>query len=155
MDFLDDLSKKITSAGQTAAKKTKEIAELTKLNAKVSEEERKLRDTYVAIGKLYVSLHSDTYEADFGDLIAALHEGEKQIEEYKAQIHEIKGVVKCEKCGAEVTSGSAFCNACGAPMPVVNPVDEEAEEAAEETPEAPAEEACCDAADTVNESTDI
>mgnify|MGYP002508334285 CR=1 FL=1 len=40
-----------------------------------------------------------------------------------------KGVSVCEKCGAEVAVNSAFCSACGAPMPVVKPVSETAEEA--------------------------
>ena len=55
-----------------------------------------------------------------------------KIRDYKHQIKDIKGVSVCEKCGAEVAVNSAFCSACGAPMPVVKPVSETAEEAEEE-----------------------
>lgn len=148
MSFFDDLGKKLSQAGQTAAQKTKEIAETAKLNSQISDEEKKINELYLQIGKLYVSLHDENHEADFDELIKSIHESEDKVKEYRQQVKEIKGIVVCEKCGAEVSNGAAFCSACGAPMPVVSPVETEtapagetSESKAEETPEVKVEEA--------------
>lgn len=148
MSFFDDLGKKLSQAGQSAAQKTKEIAETAKLNSQISDEEKKINDFYLQIGKLYVSLHDENHEADFDELIRSLHESENKVKECRQQIKDIKGVVVCEKCGAEVSNGSAFCSTCGAPLPVVSPVEpaaapegEMSESKVEEAPEVKAEEA--------------
>lgn len=145
MAFFDDLTKKISQAGQTAVQKTKEMADIAKLNSSVSDEERKIEDSYREIGKLYVSLRGESPEVDFAALIAAIRDSEGKIAGYRQQIKDIKGVVCCEKCGAEVSQNAAFCSACGAPMPVVKPVEEtpvQPEEAAQpETAETPVENA--------------
>lgn len=125
MSFFDDLGKKLSQAGQTAAQKTKEIAETAKLNSQISDEEKKINDFYLQIGKLYVSLHNEDYEADFDELVKGLHESENRVKECRQQIKDIKGVTMCEKCGAEVSSGAAFCSTCGAPMPVASPAEPE------------------------------
>lgn len=130
MAFFDNLGKKISQAGQTAVQKTKEMADIAKLNSCISDEERKIKDSYSEIGKLYMSLHDEDHEAAFSELVVGIHAAEKQIAEYQQQIKDIKGVVCCEKCGAEVTGNAAFCSSCGAPMPVVKPVETEEKAAA-------------------------
>lgn len=144
MDFLDNLGKKLTNAGQSAVQKTKEVADITKLSAEVSTEERKLSDCYSAIGKLYVSLHHDDYEEEFEKYFKFVKEYEAKIEECKQQIKEIKGIMTCEKCGADIPAGSMFCGKCGAPVAEqkeedaadeVNSDEETVEEAAVSEPE--------------------
>ncbi len=138
MSFFDDLGKKLSQAGQTAVQKTKEMADVAKLNSAISDEEKRIDDNYLQIGKLYVSLHDAEHEADFDAFIAAIHEAEGKIKGYRQQIKDIKGIVKCEKCGAEVSKDAAFCSACGAPMPKEEPVVEP--QPIEETPVAEAQE---------------
>lgn len=128
MAFFDELGKKISQAGQSAVQKGKELADIARLNSSVSDEERKIDDNYREIGKLYYSLRGENPDVDFAAMIAAIHESEGKIAEYKQQIKDIKGVVCCEKCGAEVSTNAAFCSACGAPMPVVKPVETQPEE---------------------------
>ncbi len=107
----------------------KEFADITKINSAISDEERKIEDTFREIGKLYLSLRGEDPEVDFAVMVSAIHESERKVAEYKQQIKDIKGVVCCEKCGAEVSNNAAFCSACGAPMPVVKPVETPVEEA--------------------------
>lgn len=128
MAFFDELGKKISQAGQSAVQKGKELADIARINSAVSDEERKIDDNYREIGKLYCSLRGENPDVDFAAMIAAIRESEGKIVEYKQQIKDIKGVVCCEKCGAEVSSNAAFCSACGAPMPVVKPVEAQPEE---------------------------
>lgn len=124
MSFFDDLGKKISQAGQTAVQKTKEMADAAKLNSAVSDEGKRIEDSYREIGKLYVSLHAADHEADFDAFFSAIQDSESKIKEYKLQLKEIKGVVICEKCGAEVAKEAMFCSACGAPMPKEAPAEE-------------------------------
>ncbi|MCR5808854.1 MAG: zinc ribbon domain-containing protein [Clostridiales bacterium] len=116
MSFFDELGKKISNAGQAAIQKTQEMASIAKLNGSISDEEKRINNAYTEIGKLYASLHAEDYEEGFAQLITGIKDAETKIANFKKQIQEIKGVVRCEKCGAEVASNVAFCSSCGAPM---------------------------------------
>lgn len=117
MAFFDDLGKKLSQAGQTAVQKTKEMTDIARINGMISDEEKKVNNNYYQIGKLYVAMHQTDFESDFAEMMTAIKESETKIRDYKQQIQDIKGVVRCEKCGAEVVSNVAFCSSCGAPMP--------------------------------------
>ena len=117
MAFFDNLGKKASEMTAKAMQKAQELSETTKLNSLISEEEKKINNTYYQIGKLYVSLHSEDSEETFAGMIASVAEGEQKISGYRRQIQDIKGIQRCEKCGAEVARGVAFCSSCGAPMP--------------------------------------
>ena len=119
MAFFDDLGKKISQAGQSAVQKTKEMTEIARINGLISDEEKKMTNNYYQVGKLYVAVHQHDFESDFAGMITAIAESETKIRDYKQQIQDIKGVVRCEKCGAEVAKGIAFCSACGAAMPQI------------------------------------
>lgn len=113
MAFFDKISEK----GQNAKKKTKDFVEVQKINSMISDEERNINNNYLQIGKLYVSMHSGDCDEEFKGMIESVRESEKKIADFKEQIQTIKGIVRCEKCGAEVSIQSAFCSSCGAPMP--------------------------------------
>lgn len=119
MAFFDKLSKTVTEASQKTIAKTKELADTSRLNSLISDEEKTITNQYFQIGKLYASLHKDDYEEDFAGMIAAIADAEAKIRDYKKQIQDIKGVQRCEKCGAEVANGAAFCSSCGATMPKI------------------------------------
>ena len=116
MDFFDKLSKTVTEASQKTIAKTKELADTSRLNSMISEEEKVITNQYFQIGKLYVSIHKDDFEDDFAGMIGVVAEAESKIRDYKKQLQDIKGVQRCEKCGAEVPNGAAFCSSCGATM---------------------------------------
>ncbi len=119
MDFFDDLGKKLSQAGQSAVQKTKGMADIVKLSAAISEEEKKINNGYAEIGKLYVSLHGAEAEPEFEELLKTIQDAEEKVKEYQSQLAVIRGVSRCEKCGAEVPANSVFCNICGAAMPEV------------------------------------
>lgn len=120
MAFFGDLGKKLSQAGQTAVQKTKEMTDIARINGMISDEEKKVNNNYYQIGKLYVAMHQNDFEDDFAGMITAIRESETKIRDYKQQIQDIKGVVRCEKCGAEVANDVAFCSSCGDPMPKQN-----------------------------------
>lgn len=146
MGFFDDFGKKISDASQGAIAKTKDFADVAKLNSNISDEERRINNAYQQIGKLYFEMHLEDFEDCFKDHFAAINESLGKIQDYRQQITNIKGVVKCPNCGAEVPKDSAFCSSCGTPVPKQDAPAAEAEvvsapEAAPVAEEAPVEEA--------------
>lgn len=125
MGFFDDFGKKISSAGQETIAKTKELADVAKINSNISDEENKIKTAYSEIGKKYFENHSEDSEEDYEAQIAVIKEAMEKIKAYEQQIVEIKGVVKCPNCGAENSKTAAFCATCGTALPV--PVTESVE----------------------------
>ena len=117
MAFFDDLGKKISQASQSVVQKTQGMSEVSRLNAVISESEKQIENCYLQIGKLYVAMHAADHEPDFTGMVNTIREAEARIRDSKEQIQLIKGLVKCEKCGAFVESSVAFCSTCGAAMP--------------------------------------
>lgn len=127
MAFFDDLSKKISQATQTTVQKAQEMAEVAKLNSMVNDEEKRIESAYLQIGKTYCELYKDNYEEAFAADMESIVAANAKIVELKKQIQDVKGVVICAKCGAEVATGAAFCSACGGQIIVEeSPVAEEA-----------------------------
>ena len=122
MAFWDNLTQKASETTAKAMQKAKEVSDIAKLNSAISEEESKIKNTYHQIGKLYVSIHANDPEEEFVSMIASLEEAEEKVRNYRQQIQDIKGVVRCPQCGADVQAGVAFCSACGAAMPKDQPV---------------------------------
>lgn len=57
MAFFDKIGKTVTEVSQKTIAKTKELADTSRLNTMISEEERIIANQYFQIGKLYVSIH--------------------------------------------------------------------------------------------------
>lgn len=119
MAFFNDLGKKASEATAKAVLKAQELSETTRLNSLISEEERKIDSSYYQIGKLYVSIHGHDVEEALSGMVENIFESQQKIDVYRTQIQDLKGLQRCEKCGAEVERGVAFCTCCGTPMPKI------------------------------------
>lgn len=117
MAFFDDLSKKINDATSNAAQKSRDNSEISRLRAAVAEEEAKVNNAYIQIGKLYCANHSDCIEECYRVFADAVKESEKKIADMNAQIRTIRGIAVCTQCGNELPGSVAFCSFCGAPAP--------------------------------------
>lgn len=153
MAFFDDLSKKLTQAGQATIQKTKEIADITRINSNISDEEKRINNFYTEIGKLYVSLHSEDFENDFTSMFDGINAAQAKIKELKKELEQIKGVKKCPNCGAEVNNEAVFCSGCGGKMPQEEQEAGEEPAVAEAATEEKAEEAATE--ETATEKTAI
>lgn len=121
MALWDDLSKKASETTAKAVQQAKIFAETSKLNGMISDEEKKIDGNYYQIGKLYAATYRSNPDEAFAGMLAAITESEEKIQQYRMQILQVKGVLLCEKCGAEVAKGVAFCTGCGSPMPKTEP----------------------------------
>lgn len=117
MAFFENIGKSITQAGQSAAKKTKDMTETVRINNAISDEEKRLAELQRKIGELYISLHATDYEKDFAGLMGEVQEVNGKIRDYQKQLQDIKGFVPCKNCGAAMPNGALFCSACGAAAP--------------------------------------
>ena len=120
----DELTRKAKTVANKAADRTKDAAELVKLNVAISGEQKEIDKNYRAIGEWFVS----EYEGEIPD---AVREAVEAVNASKAKIAELEASKpvkeetaeepedapagkKCPICGAE--SDSKFCPQCGAPM---------------------------------------
>lgn len=117
MAFFDNIGQRITQTGQSTIQKTKDMAEVARINALISGQEKQLENSFNRLGRTYYAQHTGDAEEGYVEIITAIKSAESKIDEYKRQIRDIKGMVCCEKCGAEVAVGARFCISCGAPMP--------------------------------------
>lgn len=113
MAFFEQIGKRLTDAGQNVAQQTKDLADVTKLNTAISEKEKKISQLFLLIGQLYYEGHKNDETAEERDKIAEVNSLYSKILSNREKIKQIKGVVKCEHCGADVPLNAAFCNSCG------------------------------------------
>ena len=90
MAFFKDLGKKIGTAAEAAADKAKEVADVSRLNSKISGEEKLINASFLEIGKTIFELHKDDPQSPVADLIAKITTSQKTIEDLKQQIEEVK-----------------------------------------------------------------
>ncbi len=120
----DELTRKAKTVANKAADRTKDAAELVKINVAISGEQKEIDKNYRAIGEWFVS----EYEGEIPD---AVREAVEAVNASKAKIAELEASKpvkeetaeepedapagkKCPICGAE--SDSKFCPQCCAPM---------------------------------------
>ena len=110
MPFLDDLGRRMTSS-----------MDLSRLQSAVNEEERVRQGLYTAIGEQYTNLHKDDPEEALAGLIGEIKASFERSDEYRRLIRNMKGLVQCPNCGADMPANVKFCIQCGAKMPQPEP----------------------------------
>lgn len=116
MAFFDSIGKKVSEAGQKTLQKTKELSDTSRLSLLISEEEKRLNNTYLELGKQYFAFYKENYDKKFSALMGTISETEGKVADYRRQIREIKKVQRCEVCSADVAKGATFCSSCGSPI---------------------------------------
>lgn len=124
MTFIEELGKRLTDAGQNVVQQTKNLADVTQLNSAISDREKKISQLYLNIGQLYYEEHKGDSTAEHQEIIGEINALYAEIAQNREKIKQIKGVVKCPKCGADVPLNAAFCNACGTEMERAGSVSE-------------------------------
>lgn len=117
MALFDNLSRRASAASSKAIQKTKDFSDIARLNSQISEEENHKSDSFYKMGRLYYELHANDCEEDFKVLVSSIAESDSKISDLKRQIDVLKGIRRCDRCGAELEKGAAFCSNCGVPVP--------------------------------------
>lgn len=121
---LDELTRKAKNVANKAADRTKDAAELVKINVAIAGEQKEIDKNYRAIGEWFVSEYEGEIPEAVRETVEAVNaskakiadlEASKPVKEEPAGEEEEKPAgKKCPICGAE--SDSKFCPQCGAPM---------------------------------------
>lgn len=141
-DIFKKIGDTITETGKTVGEKTKQVSSVAKFNAKIIASEHSVSDNYTILGKYYYDTYKDNPAEEVAETVNSITASLETIADMKSQILAIKGMVKCQDCGAECPFEDTFCGKCGAklekPEPPVEeeaPAEEEAVEAIEEASE--------------------
>lgn len=110
MDFFNKIGDTIVSAGKEVTEKAKDVTDATRLSYDISKKKSEINDKYRTLGKKYYAEHRD--EKD--DMIVAITSAIEELHEMEKNLANAKGGIRCEKCGAIVPVGSAYCGKCGA-----------------------------------------
>jgi hypothetical protein len=115
MSVLDNLTKKVTDTAKAAAKKSGSMVEVTRLNMNIGNEEDRIRKIYTEIGKIIYDEYSEG--ETIGDTLVeqcrSIDSINKNIEEMKQKILELRNVKACPGCSIELEMDMAFCYKCG------------------------------------------
>ena len=117
MALFDNLKNKALQTAQAAADKTKIMMETAKLNGMIEDEKKKINSTLMRIGEICYENYPENMTASLGEMVDQINDSKAKIVDYSKQVNRLKGVSKCEQCGAEVVQyDKAFCSNCGASM---------------------------------------
>ncbi|MCL2287048.1 MAG: zinc ribbon domain-containing protein [Firmicutes bacterium] len=95
------------------SEKISQTAGIVKINGQISDEERKINDCFLQMGKICFDKFPENPEPYITELVAYVNEAKARIADYAEQVKKLKGIVKCGQCGMDVTSGNQFCSGCG------------------------------------------
>lgn len=146
MDSLSKFAKSVGDGAKTAVKKSEDMVEIAKLNKAISNEEDRIKLTYVEIGKDIYSRYEkkETIQEELVELCNRIDEFQKNIMDIRVKIAQLKNTKLCSSCGAELELNSEFCVKCGGKQEIVqSEVDESVEEIKEEQVQKEQEEAIC------------
>lgn len=90
MAFFDELKDKAMDLAQAGVAKSKQMAEIAKLNLDSASEEDAIKKAYIEIGKLYYAERGMAPEAAFVALCEKVTSSKTTIEENKTRINELK-----------------------------------------------------------------
>lgn len=116
MALFEEIGRRIANAGQGVAQQTKNLTETTRLNAKISENKKKMSQLLFEMGNDYYKKHRkdvDCEEQEYINKVNALFFEVIQLED---EIEKIKTSENCKACGARLSNGAAFCMSCGAKL---------------------------------------
>ncbi len=88
-------------------------AKIAEFTSKISDVEGVIKDIFYELGEKYFDLHSDDAESDLVNLVNDIKGRKELISDYRNKINDLKGIVICDKCGAETKNTSTFCMECG------------------------------------------
>lgn len=98
----DAIKEKATDAAQTAVKKTKQLAEMAKVNLSIYGEEDKAKKAYAELGKLYYRDYAVNEERDEAEYLQWCH----RIDEAKQNIADLRNYLEELKYGPVVEETS-------------------------------------------------
>lgn len=118
MDLLNEFGKRVSSMARSVSEKSKEGAEVTRLNAELKAAEAALEQLYARYGRECFAMQAgggDAKAAD--DLAVRIRAARLQLAELTERRDAAREVRRCLSCGAVHPKEAKFCSACGKRLP--------------------------------------
>ncbi len=77
-------------------------------------EEARIDTLYIKLGRAYFESHANSEESEFAEILNELRYAHNTLKGYIEQDKKERGIVSCERCGADIDADSVFCSSCGA-----------------------------------------
>ncbi len=117
MGIFDEVASTIKKTAKSAAKKSYDMVDFTKLKIQLSDVRDEIREKYQAIGEaFYTHSRGEAQTQDeqmLEDLISTVDRLKEKEEELESVINELKSNKKCASCGATTDKDNDFCPKCG------------------------------------------
>ncbi len=99
---------------KSAGEKAVNVKNTASVNFHIRSLNNELNDLYIKLGKTAYDIHSNIEtESIPAEIINTINLTLEEIEKFKAQLVELRGMTTCSKCGKESPNVSEFCPACG------------------------------------------
>lgn len=119
MEPLNMIKDTLSDIASTAAEKTEQVVEQTKIRASIADIKRKLTKTYIEIGKL-ISLTEEERPAFFEEELQHLVQKVRQLKvvliQRKNELKQSKQMLICPSCSKKTSVNHLYCPNCGAPL---------------------------------------
>lgn len=115
MDFLEALKDKISSTTRTVAQKSGAIVEITKLRARIAENEAEINKTLRRMGESLYEAYKTGEESytSIAESCADIDAAYERIDELSARMQELRNVKICPVCKKEMDRDAVYCSICG------------------------------------------
>ena len=111
---MDKLFSDLKNTAKTAAKKSGDLLEISKLKLAVMETRSRIDDAFQKLGKLvYDSAKNSDVEFDAESVISEIDELFNTLDEKQEQYAALKNEKKCNVCGEMNALKAVFCSNCG------------------------------------------
>jgi len=121
--LIDEISKKVTSAGQKTAKAITDMSQVSRLRDAINTEQKNIGKLHVQIGQIISERYADTViDPAVTQLCYSIRESSVRISQLEDEIRGIQNVKSCPQCGSTCGYTSVFCPQCGYAFPKVQNV---------------------------------
>ena len=129
MDFLNEFTKRFSNVARSVTEKSKEGAEITRLNGEVRAAQEALEQLYARYGRLCYLRQAGGGDARAEEELAVrIRAGELRLEELTRRRDAAREFKRCLGCGAVHPREAKFCSACGKRLPDEAPRPEPVDE---------------------------
>ena len=113
MAFLEKVGGTLAAKGREVADKAKEMAEVNRLNGQIHSQTNTAEKIYAEIGKMVCENRENWGQLDITGQLEQLDSIQVEIERLQEEILQVKGIRKCENCGAAIDMRLSYCPECG------------------------------------------
>ena len=141
-NFFKNLKQAFTETAEVVTKKTEDVVEIQKLRSKIHNAKKNVEVDYKKLGTIIYQryLSGESMDEELANICVAIDDMLAEVEKYKDELAEKKGLNICDSCEASNPKDAAFCMKCGSKLTVKTVVEKTEEAVCEET----CEEGCPD-----------